>query len=309
MEGQHLEVAAAYSLEGEASDGVQFGFRVGAYDKQKVLVIDPVILLYGGSGNDEVRGIAVNSTGAAYLIGSTPSTEASFPVTVGPDLTFNGSDDAFVAKVNPSGTALDYAGYIGGSGHDEGVGIAVDSTGHAYVTGYTDPDEGTFPVTVGPDLTYNGGDWDAFVAKVNPSGTALDYAGYIGGSSSDYGNGIAVDSTGAAYVTGSTLSSEASFPVTVGPDLTFNGSDDAFVAKVNPSGTALDYAGYIGGSSGDWGLGIAVDSTGHAYVTGQTVSSEASFPVTVGPDLTFNGGDFDAFVAKVGHLPRVRLPQ
>ena len=375
VEGQHLEVAAAYSLEGEASDGVQFGFRVGAYDKQKVLVIDPVILLYGGSGNDEVRGIAVNSTGAAYLIGSTPSTEASFPVTVGPDLTFNGSDDAFVAKVNPSGTALDYAGYIGGSGHDEGVGIAVDSTGHAYVigctfstegtfpvtvgpdltfnggvdvfvakvnplgaaldyagyiggsdkdwgrgiavdstghayvTGYTDPDEGTFPVTVGPDLTYNGGDWDAFVAKVNPSGTALDYAGYIGGSSSDYGNGIAVDSTGAAYVTGSTLSSEASFPVTVGPDLTFNGSDDAFVAKVNPSGTALDYAGYIGGSSGDWGLGIAVDSTGAAYVTGQTVSSEASFPVTVGPDLTFNGGDFDAFVAKVGHLPRVRLPQ
>ena len=196
---------------------------------------------------------------------------------------------------------LIYAGYIGGSSEDFGRGIAVDSTGHAYVTGITVSTEATFPVTVGPDLTFNGR-VDAFVAKVNPSGTALDYAGYIGGSGDDEGRGIAVDSTGNAYVVGNTTSSEATFPVTVGPDLTFNGRVDAFVAKVNPSGTALDYAGYIGGSGDDEGRGIAVDSTGNAYVVGNTTSSEATFPVTVGPDLTFNGSS-DAFVAKIAILP------
>ena len=127
----------------------------------------------------------------------------------------------------------------------------MDSLGNAYVTGGTSSTEASFPVTVGPDLTFNGGPRDVFVAKVNPLGTTLDYAGYIGGSGNDFGNGIAVDSVGNAYVTGSTFSTEASFPVTVGPDLTFNGGStlgDAFVAKVNPSGTTLDYAGYIGGA-------------------------------------------------------------
>src|SRR5207245_5880846 len=101
------------------------------------------------------------------------STEATFPVTVGPDLTYNGNADAFVAKVNAAGTALLYCGYIGGSGDEYGFGIAVDSSGNAYVTGYTISTEATFPVTVGPDLTYNGGSYDAFVAKVNSAGTAL----------------------------------------------------------------------------------------------------------------------------------------
>jgi hypothetical protein len=137
-----------------------------------------------------------------------------------------------VAKVNAAGTALDYAGYIGGTGDDTGVGIAVDSFGNAYVTGYTFSTEATFPVTVGPDLTYGGGIRDAFVAKVNAAGTTLDYAGYIGGGGADFGFGIAVDSFGNAYVTGDTGSTEATFPVTGGPDLTFNGTQDAFVAKV-----------------------------------------------------------------------------
>ena len=306
VEGQRLEVAAAYSLEGEASGEMQYGFRLGAYDQEKVLVLDPLILIYagyiGGSGIDRGFDIAVDSTGNAYVTGWTTSSEATFPVTVGPDLTFNGFNDAFVAKVNPLGTALVYAGYIGGSSSDNGLGIAVDSTGHAYVTGNTGSSEASFPVTVGPDLTFNGFN-DAFVAKVNPLGTALVYAGYIGSSGRDQGYGIAVDSTGSAYVTGDTDSSEATFPVTVGPDLTFNGGPrDAFVAKLNPSGAALDYAGYIGGSSNDFGFGIAVDSTGNAYVTGFTTSTETTFPVTVGPDLTFNGAGRDAFVAKVNPM-------
>jgi hypothetical protein len=254
----------------------------------------------GGSGFDAGRGIAVDSAGNAYVTGYTDSTEASFPVTVGPSLSYNGGVyDAFVAKVNPDGTALVYAGYIGGSREDQGLGIAVDGAGNAYVTGFTTSTEATFPVTVGPYLTHNGGFWDAFVAKVNAAGTALVYAGYIGGDREDIGMGIAVDSAGNAYVTGYTDSTETSFPVTVGPDLTHNGFFDAFVAKVNPAGTALVYAGYIGGSGIDVGNGIAVDSSGNAYVTGYTTSTEATFPVLGGPDLTFNGGILDAFVAKV----------
>ena len=254
----------------------------------------------GGSGSDYGRGIAVDSSGNAYVTGYTDSTESNFPVTGGPDLTYNGGTDAFVAKVNAAGTALVYCGYIGGSGDDRGYGIAVDSSGNAYVTGSTSSTESDFPVTGGPDLTHNGPafGYDAFVAKVNAAGTALTYCGYIGGSGTDYGYGIAVDSAGNAYVTGYTSSTAATFPVTGGPDLTHNGSTDAFVAKVNSSGAALVYCGYIGGSSNDRGYGIAVDSSGNAYVTGYTSSTAATFPVTGGPDLTHNGST-DAFVAKV----------
>ncbi len=287
--------------------GPDLSYNGGSYDAFVAKVNPTGTLLYagyiGGSGDkDHGYGVAVDSTGNAYVTGSTDSTETTFPVLVGPDLTLNnnsGVDDAFVAKVNSTGSALVYAGYIGGSGNDYGYGIAVDSAGNAYVTGNTGSSQTSFPVTVGPDLTYNGGSYgDAFVAKVNPDGTALVYAGYIGGGGSDYGNGIAVDSAGNAYVTGTTGSPETSFPVLGGPGLTFNGNFDAFVAKVNPAGSALVYAGYIGGSGNDNGNGIAVDSAGNAYVTGYTNSTETSFPVTVGPDLTHNGG-FDAFVAKI----------
>ncbi len=251
----------------------------------------------GGYREDEADSIAVDGYGNAYVTGWTRSFEDTFPVTVGPHLTFSGDLDAFVAKVKADGTRLVYCGYIGGSGADAGSGIAVDRAGNAYVTGRTSSDQNSFPVTVGPDLTFNG-DLDAFMAKVNPDGTGLVYCGYIGGSGTDSGTGIAVDGDGNAYVTGYTPSTEATFPVTIGPDLTFNGWFDAFVAKVTPSGTGLEYCGYIGGIGSDEGYGIAVDGSGNAYVTGVTWSTEATFPVIVGPDLTHNGGR-DAFVAKV----------
>jgi hypothetical protein len=280
-----------------------YGFTVGAYDPSRTLVLDPAMLIYcgyiGGSGFDSGTAIAVDSAGNAYVTGFTESTEATFPVAVGPDRTYNGGrSDAFVAKINAAGTALLYCGYIGGSGMDVGLGIAVDAERNAYVTGFTESDETTFPVTVGPDLTYNGGTYDGFVAKVNAAGTALVYCGYIGGSSADHSYGIALDVKGNAYVTGYTNSPSSTFPVTVGPDLTHNGDYDAFVAKVNSAGTAMVYCGYIGGPYTDAGYGIAVDSEGSAYVTGYTFSTQATFPVTVGPDLTHNGLA-DVFVAKV----------
>jgi len=258
----------------------------------------------GGNQSDHGASIAIDSSGAAYVAGETTSNQASFPVLVGPGLTYSGGgSDAFVAKVKPDGSGLVYAGYIGAAGVDSAFGIAVDSSGAAYVAGSTTQPQAGFPVLVGPDLTYNGGNWDAFVAKVKPDGSGLAYAGYIGGTGSDFGNGIAVDSSGAAYVAGQTNSEQSSFPVLVGPDLTYNGpvggsGTDAFVAKVKPDGSGLVYAGYIGGSNSDAAFGIVIDSSDAAYVEGETDSNQSSFPVLVGPDLTYNGNQ-DVFVAKV----------
>jgi len=315
-DGKRVEVALRYRLEGSGINKIEtpesaalnkshiYGFEVGEYDRTRPLVLDPAVLIYcgyiGGSGDDFSYGIAVDGSGNAYVTGSTVSTQATFPVTVGPDLIYDDYGDAFVAKVNSAGTALIYCGYIGGSDTDSGHSIAVDGYGSAYVTGMTTSTQATFPLTVGPDLTFNGGLYDAFVAKVNSTGTALMYCGYIGGLSSEQGRSIAVDGSGNAYVTGYTYSTQATFPVAVGPDLTYNGGGDAFVAKINSAGTALIYCGYIGGSGDDGGEGLAVDGSGNAYVTGSTESTQATFPVIVGPaDLTYNGGYSDAFVAKV----------
>jgi beta-propeller repeat-containing protein len=296
-------VAVGYALEGEPrARGERYGFRVGTYDRDRPLVIDPLVLIsggfIGGDDDDEASGIALDSDGNAYIVGTTSSDPSTFPMTAGPDTTLNGGQDVFIAKVNAAGTALVYCGYIGGGDDDLGQGIAVDSAGNAYVTGSTSSTEEDFPVRQGPDLTFNGGLSDAFVAKVNADGTTLVYCGYIGGGGDDFGQGIAVDTLGHAYVTGSTSSTQATFPVADGPDLSFNGVSDAFVAKVNTLGTALVYGGYIGGPADDHGTGIAVDTAGNAYVTGFTKSDQIDFPVTVGPDLTSNGG-IDAFVAKV----------
>jgi hypothetical protein len=301
LAGRRVDVPAAYAL-----DGRRYGFDLGQYDRSRPLVIDPALTYagyIGGAAGDAAEDVAVDASGNAYVVGFTASAAASFPETVGPDLTDNGGFDAFVAKVNPAGTALVYAGYIGGDLDDRGQGVAVDAAGAAYVTGLAPSTEATFPVTGGPDLTQNG-DGDAFVAKVAPNGGSLEYAGYIGGDLIDDGNAIAVDGSGAAYVAGYTASTEATFPVTGGPDTTHNTGDDAFVAKVAPNGASLQYAGYIGGDMADVAHGIDVDGSGNAYLAGDTDSDQTTFPdgdgfgAVPGPDLIHNG-DTDAFVAKV----------
>jgi hypothetical protein len=251
-------------------------------------------------GGSWAKGVAVDASNNAYVVGSIAGDGSSLPVLVGPDLTMNGSHDAWVAKVNDSGSGLWYCGFLGGANYTDATAVAVDAAGRAYVVGSTDCHEDSFPVAVGPDLTFNSplGWDDAYVACVRPDGTGLEYCGYIGGDVGDTAYGVAVDSAGAAYVTGETDSAANTFPVLVGPSLVFRGGGDAFVAKVAPGGAALEYCGYIGGTAIDAGYGIAVDSLGRAHVAGFTWSSPSTFPVVGGPNLTL-GGQADAFVARV----------
>jgi hypothetical protein len=302
------EVDCSYGLYNIRRDGTnEYGFRVGQYDSSKTLIIDPAIFIYcgyvGGSNIEEASDIAVDSSGNAYITGWTYSNEGTFPVLTGPDTTYNGDTDAFVAKIKADGSGLVYCGYIGGSSWDYGEGIAVDAIGNAFITGYTGSNQSSFPVLIGPDTSHNGGpaDNDAFVAKVKADGTGLVYCGYIGGSDHDTAYDIAVDSAGNAYVTGFTWSNQSTnnFPVIAGPDTTHNGGVDAFVAKVKADGSDLAYCGYVGGNADEEGKGIAVDAIGNAFITGFTGSNQSSFPTNIGPDTTFNGGDSDVFVAKI----------
>ena len=248
----------------------------------------------GGSGDDSGRGIAVDLLGQAYVTGQTFS--ADFPVTPGALQTVNAGSDAFVTKVHRSGSALVYSTYLGGSGGDIGSSIAVDLVGQAYVTGQTLSAD--FPATPGAFQPSLSGFIDAFVAKLNRRGTALVYATYLGGSGLEVGNGVVVDGTGDAYVAGQTGSPD--FPVTPGAfqPAFAGGAFDAFVTKVQGSGSALVYSTYLGGSGFDVGSDIAVDLVGQAYVTG--VATSLDFPTTAGAfQPAHAGGGSDAFVTKV----------
>jgi hypothetical protein len=258
----------------------------------------------GGSGGmlkrDEGRGIAVDGGGSAYVTGLTQS--ADYPTTPGAfDTTFIGGPtgsnfDAFVTKLNASGSDLAYSTFLGGTTEDLGNGIAVRE-GRAFVTGYTRSAD--YPTTTGAfDTTKTRS--DVFVTKLNASGSDLAYSTFLGGTSLDEGQAIAVRE-GSAFVTGATTS--ANYPTTSGAfDRTFNGGyQDAFVTKLNASGSELAYSSFLGGTSDDGGSDIAVDGEDRAYVTGSTNSSD--YPTIPGAfDTTFNGGDFgdsDAFVTKL----------
>lgn len=280
-----------------------YAFKIGDYDRNQPLFIDPAILVYsgylGGSCNDRALAMALDDSGYVYLTGWTGSLD--FPVEDGPYLNFNGPSlgtDAFVAKVHPSGNSLAYCGYLGGSHDDGGTGIAVDSSGNAYVCGYTKSSD--FPVKDGPYTSPGAGIslyGDAFITKIDASGTTILYSGFIGGSSADIASAVAVDGSGRAYVCGTTESSN--FPVKVGPGLNYRGKKDVFVCRVTASGASLDWSGFIGGTQDDIGSWVAIDSSGNAYITGYTASTQGNlFPVKTGPYLSHKGG-LDAFVAKV----------
>lgn len=256
------------------------------------------VTLIGGGFYDSVAGVALDSQNRVVFGGSTSSDETTFPVLGGPDLTYNGGSDGFVGRLAADGSTLDWCGFFGGDQFETPRAVGVDAADAVYLCGETKSTEATFPVLVGPDLTYNGQFTDAFVAKVKADGSGLVYCGYIGGNARDYGYGMAVTPGGVAVVVGRTSADETTFPVVGGPDLTFNGGDDGYVARVKADGTALDLCGYVGGAQNDALYDAAVDASGNVYVCGYAYSSQATFPVTVGPDLTWAGQE-DGVIAKI----------
>jgi hypothetical protein len=324
-----LRSPLGYQVEGPGRQAVAARYVLGAqgriavalarYDRRRTLELDPAVdfaTYLGGTGDLQGSGIAVDRAGHAYVVGT--ATTIDFPTrSLAPGRVRHGRDSygqplrhAVVAELNTAGTALLSASYVGGSADDYGTAIALDGAGDAYITGETgSPD---FPVTPHAlqrrygaqdrgDLVYLP-PGNAFVVKVAPGGTRLLYGSYLGGSSPDTGTGIAVDRAGNVFVAGYTISTD--FPTTPGAVQRRNGGLwDAFVASLNPQGTALRYATYLGGSGRDFAYGIAVDQAGHAYVVGEADANSTDFPTTRGAVQAISravccpGGD--AFVAKL----------
>src|SRR2546426_8563411 len=303
IEGVRTEIEGHYVLKAAQ----RVGFQVAAYDQGRPLVIDPTFVYstyLGGSGFDGGNGIAVDAAGAAYVTGNTSSADFTAGCTAPSCTVLDGSlggggEDAFVTKIDPTGSKLLYSTYLGGSGSDGGVGIAVDAAGAAYVTGRTQSADSTAGCTA-PCMVLNGtfgGGQNAFVTKIDPTGSKLLYSTYLGGSGSDLGLGIAVDAAGAAYVTGFTSSTDftagCTAPCTV-LDATLGGGGDAFVTKIDPTGSKLLYSTYLGGSGSGGSAPVPVNAGGAAcaaYVTGVTGSADFT-PRSTAPSRTVLHGTF-----------------
>jgi hypothetical protein len=246
----------------------------------------------GGGGQDTATSIAIDSSGNACVAGFTYSTY--FPVTASAfQSDYVGDGDGFIAELSASGSTLIYASYIGGSGPDFVRGVAVDSSGNAYLTGSTYSTD--FPVVNFLQIG-NVGDADAFVARVSPSGAGLIYSTYLGGSKADFGQAIAVDdASGNVYVTGYTYSSD--FPTQNAFQSSNAGGADVFVTELNAAGTGLIYSTYLGGSGQDRAFGMAIDAAGSVYLTGDTSSTD--FPTTPNAAQLYNHGQGDVFVSRL----------
>ena len=270
---------------------------------------------FGGNGTDEIDGIAVDSAGNIYIVGTTSSTNLPVTASAFQKTAPGGFSACFVAKLNPSASAILYLTYLGGSDTDIASAIAVDSSGNAYVVGTTLSRD--FPVTAGAAQTHFAGAdvfGDAFIVKLNPTGSALVYATYLGGSRDDLANALTLDATGAAYIAGTTRSRD--FPVTSGAVQLAYGGDpgnisgsggDGFVAKLSQAGDRFVFVSYLGGASEDFASSIALDASGNVVVAGTTSSPD--FPTTSGvfqPHYAGNSSDptvgGDAFVTKLNPL-------
>lgn len=290
--GRRQPVEVSYAMR---PNGL-IGFRLGAYDPHRPLVIDPSLAwasYLGGLQNDQATAVATDSAGDIYVTGSTLS--ANFPSTSGAfATTAAGNNDVFVSELNPAGTALIYSSYLGGSGDDQAAGIVVDAQGDAIIAGSTNSTN--FPTTSGALASAAPGGYNTFVSALAPNGASLIYSTYLGGSGDDRGTGLALDGLNDVYISGYTASSD--FPVTSGvvqPKLA--GLANAFVSELNPAGSALVYSTYLGGSGADHATAIALDSSGDAYIAGFTDSP--NFPITSAAFQTSLLGKYDAFVAEI----------
>nr|WP_160396064.1 SBBP repeat-containing protein [Paenibacillus sp. MMS18-CY102] len=282
IDGLRKDIRCRYRIIDAARN--RFGYEIASvFDPRLPLIIDPMLLystLVGPSGvgvQTFINAVTSDAQGNAYVTGSTNS--PSFIVTPGAfQTTFGGFTDAFVIKLPPSGDPYVYSTFIGGGHSDNGIAIAVDAEGNAYVTGVTT--SLNFPLPTGALQLTDGGQSKVFVVKLNASGSELMYTALLSGSTSSTPTGLALDSSGNAYISGYT--SAANFPTTPGalrPQ--YNGASvDAFVAKLNATGSALVYSTFLGGSSNNIANGIAVGPQGDAYIGGNTLS--ADFPTTAG---------------------------
>lgn len=272
-------------------------FEIAEYDLTKALVIDPVLVyssFLGGSNDDTAHSIAVDNFGNVYVAGETTSLDFPTKNTTQP----NHATDVFITKINADGSAMLYSTFLGGSAADRGYAIAVDRLGSAHITGTTSSFDFPTRNPIQSALTANvTGGQDTFITKLNPEGSDLVFSTYLGGGGLDVGYGIAVDSPGYVYLTGST---GPGWPTTL---QTFQanfscGHDDAFITKLNPNGTEILYSTYLCGRDADVGTAIAVDSFQNAYITGYT-ESVFDFPTRHALQPTYGGGVSDAFVAKI----------
>ncbi len=292
LDGVRVAVKGSYRLLGRNKGVYEYSFTVASYDHTRDLVIDPVLeysTYLGGSGSDNVNDLAIDSAGNVYVIGYTDS--ADFPVVSPIQGTIAGSNEVFVTKIDPTGSAIVYSSYLGGSGYDLGNNIAVDSAGNVYLAGYTKSTD--FPVVSPIQGALSGGN-DLFLTKIDPTGSAIVYSTYIGGTFSEYTNGLALDSVSNVYLTGYTNSTD--FPLVNPIQFAYGGLNDVFVTKVNSSGSAIVYSTYLGGNFSDIAEDIAVDASGNAYITGTTLS--ANYPLA-SPLQPVRGGGIDAFVTKI----------
>jgi len=293
--GVRRPIEGEYSLIQTADFGLStsvIGFNLGDYDPLLPLVIDPVLeysTYLGGSGDDQGTSIAVDSQGNVYVVGITDSID--LPTASASQPQFGGGQDVFVAKLDPTGTRLEYLTYLGGSDLETATGLAIDASGNAYVAGFTRSTN--FP-TLNPMQATNRGQFNGFVSKLSAAGN-LVYSTYLGGSLNDSTSAVAVDSAGNCYIAG--IATSANFPVINAVQANQGGASDLYIAKLNASGNQLIYSTYLGGSQEDAATGIAVDPSGNVYVTGATLSVD--FRTASPAQAEHGGGIFDAFVIKM----------
>lgn len=244
--------------------------------------------------NDYASGVAVDATGI-YLAGDTHGDENTFPVRVGPVLRASTKPDAFACKLAHDGRTILYSGFVGGNHIDNALDVAVHA-GALWVVGQTRSSD--FPIVRGPQTTRLGnGNGPGFVTKIAPDGRSFLLSGYLGGLWDSTCSAIAIDTAGDAYVVGM---GGQGLPVTVGPDLTWAGGFEVFIAKIDGTSASIAYWGYVGGARDEFPDGVAVDTTGAAYVIGSTRSQEPTFPLVRGPLTSYRQGlGGDGFIAKV----------
>ncbi len=289
INGQKIPVEASFTITNKQ----HISFRVGTYNTQYPLIIDPLIYstFIGGTDGVTAFGITIDNLGNAYITGYNSS--ANYPTT--PGVYQTSVSNIFVTKINPTGTALIYSTFIGSGGNAND--IIIDNSNNVYITGNA---PGGHPVTSGAFQTTNAGGADAFITKIDALGASLLYSTYVGGSGDEYGKGIIIDNSNNIYITGETYSSD--YPVTPGAfQNTFAGGNyDIFVTKIDASGSSLLYSTYIGGSGRDGAADITIDNSNNVYITGHTGSS--NYPITSGAFQTTNAGGLwgqDAFITKI----------